>query len=313
MSNTNNPLTDPASWLSDYLKENPLGPVSPTYALDALENGPLFKAETWKKGAENLGRFLRFARMVPQQDLPPTTVRDGKPYKLNPYTQKYEPDTGRRDAQGRLLPGEEAKAAAWRAQGQQATLGGKTATWDASKGQWTVPATASAQDDQENPYTGPGAGATASAGETARRPATGADLPEQPASSVPSSGERPEYKVDPSVTNPLDVLRGSLEALGPQAAAQRMYALKELEILAAARRGDIQQLTEAKVQQAYLDKQKAIEVARQNAMAAVGLAITDLSRPSAQLLQALNANSASLAGTVGPYNISLPTPRTTLG
>jgi len=48
-------------------------------------------------------------------------------------------------------------------------------------------------------------------------------------------------------------------------------------------------------------------------MAAVGLAITDLSRPSAQLLQALNANSASLAGTVGPYNISLPAPRTTLG
>lgn len=290
----------PVDWLNNYLKENPFGIptsglTSGTWLLDLPFVRDLDKTERVQKGKEEFAESLGLL----------TRMAGDKPLVYSGAAGGYIPDTGKRDASGRLLnEAEKKKADAWRKQGTPSTLGGAPVTWDAKKRDWVAaPATSESAD---NPFVNNEAADQAV--EAATQAAAAASAPAAaPADSVQTQS------VDPNVIDPIEGSSRILEILGPEAAKAREYALTELGVLAAARRGDIQRMTEAKTKQAYIDYQKSREVAQINANALVAMAAAGLVKPNIELLNAMNEASAAVSQQIKPYTISYPTPRTTLG
>lgn len=289
----------PVEWLNNYLKENPFGIptsglTSGTWMLDLPFVRDLDKTERVQKGKE------QFAEAIGRR----TRMAGGKPFVYSGAAGGYIPDTGERDASGRLLNEDERKKAdAWRKQGTPSTLGGVPVTWDAKKRNWVAaPATSESAD---NPFV------NNEAATQAVEAATQAAAADAPATTPTDSVQT--QSVDPNVIDPIEGSSRILEVLGPEAAKAREYALTELGVLAAARRGDIQQMTEAKTRQAYIDYQKSREVAQINANALVAMAAAGLVKPNIELLNAMNEASAAVSREIKPYPISYPTPRTTLG
>lgn len=284
----------PVDWLNKYLIENPFGiPIggltSGTWMLDLPFVRDLDNTEPVQKSKE------QFAAAIGRD----TRMAGGKPFVYSGATGGYVPDTGKRDASGRLLDeNERKKADAWRKQGTPSTLGGVPVTWDARKRDWVAAPTTT--ESAANPFT------ESEAAAQAVEAATQADAA-APADSVQTQS------VDPNVIDPIEGSSKILEILGPEATKAREYALTELGVLAAARRGDIQQMTEAKTRQAYIDYQKSREVAQINANALVAMAAAGLVKPNIELLNAMNQASSAVSKEIKPYPINYPSPRTTLG